>query len=248
MNSSGKSKSQAIFGVYALAAAACFGAVTYLDRKRRLDKINTETTQVLQKHKSKAIDQALAVPSALGYAPQVYGISAGLILFLYAFGKKVDALMALGAMGASFLAGGVIKRLAKEPRPKRPMVRKQRSKGGESYPSGHVLYFTAFYGYAAYLAATQIASRGWRALSLGLLGTAIAASGVSRIYRGEHWIADVSAGYLVGSAILALTLIARQAIGMSGQADRYREWPRYQPAKSFSPVQTPGSTRSETTE
>ena len=73
-----------------------------------------------------------------------------------------------------------------------------------SFPSGHVLYFTAFFGFLFYLAFTLLKQSWGRTLLLVALVGMLALIGPSRIYEGQHWASDVLASYLLGSVWLTL--------------------------------------------
>jgi undecaprenyl-diphosphatase len=75
-----------------------------------------------------------------------------------------------------------------------------------SFPSGHVLYFTAFFGFWVFLAYTLLNPSWWRTLLMVILGGMVALIGLSRIYEGQHWASDVLAAYLLGSVWLTMSL------------------------------------------
>ncbi|MBI3977667.1 MAG: phosphatase PAP2 family protein [Chloroflexi bacterium] len=76
-----------------------------------------------------------------------------------------------------------------------------------SFPSGHALHATVFYGFLAFL---------WYCSHRGRLrwaGVPIAAAialltGASRVYLGVHWPSDVLGGYLIGALWLSLLIAA----------------------------------------
>ncbi len=159
-------------GLYALLAALGFGVVAYLDRRRRLDRVNISTTRALQKYCSRELDAAMSVPSLVGYPPQLYLISGSLVALLFAIGRNWDGEVAAGTMAAPLVLGGIAKRFVSEPRPKRMQVGVERRDGGKSFPSGHALFFTSFYGFLWYVCYAQLPPtrlRTWALVSLGAL-------------------------------------------------------------------------------
>jgi undecaprenyl-diphosphatase len=80
---------------------------------------------------------------------------------------------------------------------------------GYSFPSGHTLFSTVFFGLVALLLADRLAGRrGGR--SLAAVGWVVAslAVGASRIYLGYHWFTDVAAGWVLGVLVLAIAFVA----------------------------------------
>jgi undecaprenyl-diphosphatase len=77
-----------------------------------------------------------------------------------------------------------------------------------SYPSGHVVLAIAVYGLLAYLWIR--ASKSWieRALAVLLALAIVFVTGFARLRLGTHWPSDVIAGWIIGSAWLAVVVRA----------------------------------------
>ncbi len=67
-----------------------------------------------------------------------------------------------------------------------------------SFPSGHVLGSTVFFGFVAFLAVRAGLRKRVLAPVVLLLASFVLAAGVSRIYLQHHWPSDIAAGYLLG--------------------------------------------------
>jgi undecaprenyl-diphosphatase len=103
---------------------------------------------------------------------------------------------------ASLLSNNLLKLIIARPRPSADLVDVITQVTGYSFPSGHVMFYTAFFGFLFFLSYTLLKGSWKRSLLLLLFGGLIALVGPSRIYLGNHWASDVFAAYLVGSLIL----------------------------------------------
>jgi len=70
-----------------------------------------------------------------------------------------------------------------------------------SFPSGHALSATIFYGFLLYLLTSLPVSH--KRLWVFILVSIILLIGISRVYLGVHWPTDVLGGYIIGVIWLA---------------------------------------------
>ena len=145
--------------------------------------------------------------SWIGFPPQAYVITLLILLSLYASGLKWETVVAFGSVIRSSALGLGIKVLIDRPRPSTDLVNVIIQLKDDSFPSGHVLFFTVFFGFVLFLAYTLFKHSWWRTLLLVGLGAMVALIGLSRIYLGQHWASDVVAAYLLGSVWLTLTIL-----------------------------------------
>ncbi len=79
---------------------------------------------------------------------------------------------------------------------------------GYSFPSGHTIGATLFYGLLAVFILQSVSEWRWRVLTLLLAGLIISMIGASRIYLAAHYLSDVLGAVAVGSMWLSVTITA----------------------------------------
>lgn len=96
----------------------------------------------------------------------------------------------------------VLKTFWDRARPDAEIVHVAVKTAGTSFPSGHAMGSTAFYGALAALAWIHIEDRRTRFVAVGLLCALIVGICASRVYLGAHWLSDVVGGGAVGLLVL----------------------------------------------
>jgi undecaprenyl-diphosphatase len=96
----------------------------------------------------------------------------------------------------------LIKTVIARPRPSEPLVEVVKPESGYSFPSGHVMFYTIFFGFLLFMVLSFVSRRRRKTILLILMAGIILLVGISRIYLGAHWLSDVIAGYLVGLVYL----------------------------------------------
>lgn len=132
-------------------------------------------------------------------------VLAGFIFWL--MGLRLEAVTTVGLSGVSALLNALFKIIVHRPRPTDGPVEVLQAATGNSFPSGHVMAYLAFWGLL--FSFGIILFQGWRWWRVALLIISaffVVAVGPSRIYLGAHWASDVLGSYLIGGVLLGATL------------------------------------------
>jgi membrane-associated phospholipid phosphatase len=117
---------------------------------------------------------------------------------LFLVGRRRPARAVLAATAATLLLNIGIKTLVDRPRPVRFALSAVEVDPLASYPSGHTLFATVFFG----LLVGLVRGSRWRSfvLAMGVVVSVLMA--VSRVYLGEHFPSDVVASFAIGILIV----------------------------------------------
>jgi membrane-associated phospholipid phosphatase len=202
---------------FMVAALLAFGAfATLLLRVRANPQIEQDvvTTLRMQRVSHPLLTRSMRAVSWFGFRPQSLVLPAATVGGIWLIGFRREARYLCFAWAGSLVSYST-KRFVQRPRPfgEGILVTKANLRDS-SFPSGHTLHYTLFWGFFAYLCFTEIRGRLLRWLPTAGFGTLIALVGPSRIYLGHHWLTDVLASYCLGIGSLA-TLIGlhRRRIG-----------------------------------
>ena len=130
-----------------------------------------------------------------------------------------------------FLAGSVtgltkVADLVRRPRPNDELTWGEIVVGEGGYPSRHVVYTVMVFGMLAYLAPRHVQRPAAQHLLRGGALVLIVVTGPSRMIEGDHWPADVIAGYTIAVAGLAAVIwLDRRLPSVLGErAPRVHGW------------------------
>jgi membrane-associated phospholipid phosphatase len=163
-------------------------------------------TRELQEHQLDAISRVMYAVSIFGYQPwALVTVAAGTLLVAVLLGWREGLYLLLITVGQG-LTNVAIKTAIGRPRPISELVSIFVPEHGYSFPSGHVMFYTVFFGFLLFLTLTRMPRSPLRWLAAVPLAMMVALVGPSRIILGAHWLSDVMAAYLLSLAILALAI------------------------------------------
>lgn len=187
-----------------LGVMALVGAMAYFTSRREMLPLDLRTTVRLQSVRFRPFADLMYAVSIPGYYPwNVLTVAAGSLLIGRWLNWRDGAYVA-GLTIAQGLTNHTIKTTVGRPRPADSVVEVIFPHTGLSFPSGHVMFYTAFFGFAFFLALTRLHRSPGRKLVLATSGALVLLVGPSRIYLGAHWLSDVVAGHMLSFVILLL--------------------------------------------
>ena len=193
------------FQAYLIVATVTFGLLAAFASRVSYFSLDVVITRAVQSVNAPWIAQLMWAVSIIGYAPQFDLLIAAIAIVLLVIGLRWEALTALVAAGGSAALAELVKMLVHRPRPAADLVGVAQQFNGYSFPSGHVLTYTAFFGFLFFLGYTLLKPSFVRMVVLTILGALVTLIGISRIFVGGHWASDVIGAYLLGSLWLTLS-------------------------------------------
>jgi len=200
-------RGQVLLGLYTV-QLALFALLAWWVHFHPVLAIDVAITREFQENNALWLQFTMIAVSYIGATPI---LSVGLILvaaiILWVVHLRLEALILVGLNASSALLNGLIKLIVARPRPTANLVEVITKAAGQSFPSGHVMAYMAFWGFLFSLAIILFkGNRWWRLALLIIPALFVVLVGPSRIYLGDHWASDVLGAYLVGGVWLGLWL------------------------------------------
>ncbi len=170
--------------------------------------IDVTITRAFQENQSPWLRYTMIAASYIG---NVTALSLGLIVLaavlFWIVDLRLEAIMVAVVSATSALLNWLIKLAVARPRPAASLVDIIQATSGQSFPSGHVMSYVAFWGLLFSLGVILFRGKHWWRTALLIISALfVALVGPSRIYLGDHWASDVLGAYLIGGLLLSLSL------------------------------------------
>ena len=149
--------------------------------------------------------------TAISYIGDQNWLSIGLVVLavviFWIVDLRLEAVIIAVVYALSGLLNALIKIIVNRPRPNASVVEVFRAATGQSFPSGHVMSYVAFWGLLFTFGVILFDGRRWWRIALLVISAFfVVMVGPSRIYLGAHWASDVLGAYLIETALIGIAL------------------------------------------
>ncbi len=196
-----------LIGIYAV-QLALFALLAWFVRVHPVIAIDVAITREFQENQAPWLSITMLAVSWLGFQALLFAV---LILVTAAVfwlvRLRLEAIIIVALNVVSSLLNGLIKVIVERPRPTAKLVDILYAASGQSFPSGHVMSYMAFFGLLFSFGIILLKrDRWWHYAILIIPALFVILVGPSRIYLGDHWASDVLGAYLIGGVLLGITL------------------------------------------
>ncbi|MBK0381794.1 phosphatase PAP2 family protein [Pedobacter sp. SD-b] len=169
--------------------------------------IDHEFSEEVQEYHNSVLDFIMKAISWFGLTYQSVISVVLSAAILYIAKKRKTAYFCLATLLVALITY-LIKVLVNRPRPGKDLVRVIIEVQHQSFPSGHVSFYIAFFGFIAFI----LYHHKWlnhtlRSIIICFCMFLILTIPISRIYLGAHWFSDVLGGFLLGTAYLWILIL-----------------------------------------
>ncbi|WP_052265953.1 phosphatase PAP2 family protein [Pedobacter kyungheensis] len=185
-----------IFVLFVLIAA--FSYLSFFVAQHPIWDFDIKTSLLIQRYQAIWLDKLMLAISFFGELPySLLSVVVVAALFYWKKYKREGLYIAAVLLSGLIILG--IKNIINRPRPTAFHVRLVEVNRFQSYPSGHVLSYTLFFGFLIILMNTlKGIPKATRTIITYLSAFLILTIAPSRIYLGAHWFTDTVGGFLLG--------------------------------------------------
>ncbi|MET4082615.1 membrane-associated phospholipid phosphatase [Pedobacter sp. UYP30] len=169
--------------------------------------VDLEFSEEIQEHHNHFLDFLMKAISWFGlmYSSIITVTVSAIILFVAK--KRRAAFFSFSTLLIGLIIY-LIKILVNRPRPGKGIVRVIVDAQHQSFPSGHVAFYIAFFGFVAFiLHHHKWLTKTFRYLIICFCCFLILTIPISRVYLGVHWFTDILGGFLLGVLFLWIHII-----------------------------------------
>jgi membrane-associated phospholipid phosphatase len=179
--------------------------------------IDVHISQELQEQNGNLLSDFMKFVSQFGNMPvSLILVLLTSLLFLFARYRR-EALFTFLTL-SSGLVSSVLKICINRPRPTKDLVTIMEITRQQSFPSGHTLFYTVFFGFLIIVMGNKKGMYKPLRIGVSLIAAAMVFLGpLSRVYLGAHWFTDVLGGFVLG--LLCLFLIGYFYLRQSNKED-----------------------------
>lgn len=175
-----------------------FGILTYLVMTLPLSFIDLLISEEIQERHNPLLDSFMRFISWFGVLPVSLIMVILTAATFMALRSRREALFTLLTLVAGVISSG-LKILVNRPRPTQDLVTIIEKAQHQSFPSGHTLFYTVFFGFLLIIMGNRKTyPNSLRILIAAVCGSMIFLGPVSRVYLGAHWFTDVLGGFVLG--------------------------------------------------
>ncbi|MEB5792115.1 phosphatase PAP2 family protein [Staphylococcus hominis] len=183
-----------------------FGIIAFFHESRLGKWIDNEVYEFVYASESFITTSILLGATKIGEVWAMVCLSLMLVAYLMLKRYKIDALFFVITMSLSSILNPLLKNIFDR---ERPTLLRLIDISGFSFPSGHAMGSTSFFGSAMYIAQRR-ASGSTKGVIIGLCAALILFISISRVYLGVHYPTDIIAGIIGGAfCIVFSTLVLK---------------------------------------
>jgi len=186
---------------------ALFGLLAFWVHLNPVNPIDLTITREFQENSASWLKISMEVVSYAGSTFVLPALIALAALIFWFGGLRLEAVVIVALSVVSLGINVLVKLLVERPRPNSHFVDVFQAATGQSFPSGHVMGYLAFWGLLFSFGIIIFKGvRWWRILLLVVSALFVVLIGPSRVYLGDHWASDVLGSYLIGGVLLGIAI------------------------------------------
>ena len=185
-----------------------FGIIAFFHESRLGKWIDNEVYEFIYASESFITTSILLGATKIGEVWAMVSLSLMLVAYLMLKRYKIEALFVVITMSLSGILNPLLKNIFDR---ERPTLLRLIDISGFSFPSGHAMGSTSFFGSAMYIA-RRSASGSTKGVIIGLCAALILLISISRVYLGVHYPTDIIAGIIGGAFCIVLSTLVLKGL------------------------------------